>query len=109
MFRGAPLRFFDFMSRNRFNTILQSLAYTNKNPPAKEDYFWEVQKIINAWNKNMTDTSSASWWNSRLDKSMSKWMQRYMCPGFIFCPKKPWPFGNDYHTIVCGESGILVQ
>ena len=56
MFRGAPFRFFDFMSRNRFGIILQSLAYTNENPPAREDRFWEVQKMINVWNKNMDDT-----------------------------------------------------
>ncbi len=40
-------------------------------------------------------------------ESMSKWMQRYICPGFVFCPRKPWPFGNEYHTIACGDSGIL--
>ena len=54
----------------------------------------------------MTDTFSASW-ISCLDESISKWMQRYTCPGFVFCPRKPRPFGNEYHTIACGESGIL--
>lgn len=106
MFRGAPFRFFDFMSRNRFDIILQSLAYTNENPPTIQDRFWEIRKLISAWNKNMSDTFSASW-ISCLDESMSKWMQRYTCPGFVFCPRKPWPFGNEYHTIACGESGIL--
>ena len=31
----------------------------------------------------------------------------YICSGFVFCPRKPWPFGNEYHAIACGESGIL--
>jgi len=22
-------------------------------------------------------------------------------------PRKPWPFGNEYHTIACGESEII--
>ena len=94
------------MSSNRFDTILQSLAYINENPPAKEDRFWEVQKMINAWNKNMTDTFSTSW-ISCLDESMNKWIQRHTCPGFVFCRRKTWPFGNDHHAIACGESGIL--
>ncbi len=34
-------------------------------------------------------------------------MNRYTCPGWVFCPRKPHPFGNEYHTICCAESGIL--
>ncbi len=34
-------------------------------------------------------------------------MQKYSCPGFVFCPRKPCPFGNEYHTIAFGQSGIL--
>ena len=62
--------------------------------------------MINAWNKNITDTFSTSW-ISYLDESISKWMQRYTFHGFIFYPRKPWPFGNEYHAIACGESRIL--
>jgi hypothetical protein len=25
----------------------------------------------------------------------------------MFVPRKPWPFGNEYHTIACGVSKIL--
>ena len=28
-------------------------------------------------------------------------------PGWIFCPRKPHPFGNKYHSICCGLSGIM--
>ena len=38
MFQGAPFRFFDFMSRNRFYVICQALTYThNKDPPVRKD------------------------------------------------------------------------
>ena len=46
-------------------------------------------------------------WVSCLDESMSIWFNRYTCPGWIFCPQKPHPFGNEYHTIACGFSGIM--
>jgi len=46
-------------------------------------------------------------WALCLDESMSIWMNRYTCPGWVFCPRKPHPFGNEYHTICCAESGIL--
>ena len=27
----------------------------------------------------------------------------------MFVPRKPWPFGNEYHTLCCSLSGILWQ
>jgi len=62
--------------------------------------------LIEAWNDNMEEQFEPSW-ISCLDESMSKWINQYTCPGFVFCPRKPWPFGNEYHTIACGESIIL--
>ena len=38
---------------------------------------------------------------------MYTWMNKSTCPGFVFCPLKTHPEGNDYHTICCGESGII--
>ena len=46
-------------------------------------------------------------WISCLDESMSAWINKFACPGFVFCPRKPHPKGNEYHTICCGESGIV--
>jgi hypothetical protein len=46
-------------------------------------------------------------WVSCLDESMSIWFNKWTCPGWVFCPRKPHPFGNEWHTICCGESGIL--
>ena len=38
---------------------------------------------------------------------MSVWMNKFTCPGFVFCPRKPHLKGNEYHTICFGESGIM--
>ena len=46
-------------------------------------------------------------WALCLDESMSIWNNRWTCPGWVFCPRKPWPFGNEYHTACCGLSGIM--
>jgi hypothetical protein len=41
---------------------------------------------------------------------MSAWISRWTCPGWVFCPRKPHPFlGNEYHSICCGDSGIIYQ
>ena len=34
-------------------------------------------------------------------------MNKYTCPGWVFCHLKQHLFGNEYHTICCTESGIL--
>ena len=38
---------------------------------------------------------------------MSIWHRRWTCPGWIFCPRRPHPFGNEWHTACCELSGIL--
>lgn len=27
--------------------------------------------------------------------------------GWVYCLRKPHPFGNEYHTACCGESGTM--
>ena len=107
-FIGAPLRLGSFMSRKRLEAILKTLAITARQPPAFRDCFWEVQEIIEAWNANMTEQFTPSW-VSCLDESMSTWTNKYSCPGWMFIPRKPWPFDNEYHTVCCSLSGILWQ
>ena len=107
-FVGAPLRLGGFMSRKQFDTILKALAITSRSPPAFRDRFWEVREILKAWNANMTEQFTPSW-VSCLDKTMSTWTNKYSCPGWMFVPRKPWPFGNEYHTVCCSLSGILWQ
>eukprot|EP00957_Ditylum_brightwellii_P012607 952889-Ditylum_brightwellii.AAC.1 len=38
---------------------------------------------------------------------MSIWTNRWTCSGWIFCPRKPHPYGNEYHTMCDGQSGII--
>ena len=104
--RGAPFRLNDLMSKNRFKEIISNLTYTDQDPPPYKDLFWEVRQMISAWNANMKERFTAAWVVC-LDESMSIWTNRWSCPGWVFCPRKPHPIGNEYHTIACGKSGIL--
>ena len=57
--------------------------------------FWEDCAMITAWNSNMNQQFSPGYANC-LDESMSVWTNQFTCPGFMFIPCKPWPFGNEY-------------
>ena len=39
-----------------------------------------------------------------LMSQMSKWVNKYTCPGFMYVPHKPWKFGNEYHDASCADS-----
>ena len=108
MFAGAPMRLGIFMSQKRFDAILKAFLITSSDPPDFRDCFWEIHDILKAWNENMTEYFTPSW-VSCLDKSMSTWTNKYSCPGWMFMPCKPWPFGNEYHMECCSLSGILWQ
>jgi Transposase IS4 len=101
----APFRITE-MSRNRFDEILFCLRYTDDLPPTYRDPFFEIRKLVEAWNDNMAANFQPGG-ISCLDESMSTWANKYTCPGFMFVPRKPWPFGNEYHTIACGICEIL--
>ena len=105
-FDGAPFRLNEYMSRKRFEEILGAITYTASNPPAMLDRFWEVRGLIDAWNSNMEENFIPSWMNT-IDKSMSKWVNEYTCPGFMCVPCKPWKFGNEYHDARCTMSDII--
>ena len=51
--------------------------------------------MVDEWNKNMAQQFTPSW-VSCLDESMSPWTNKYRCPGWMFVPRKPHPFGNEY-------------
>ena len=107
-FVGAPMLLGHLMSRKRFEAILKALSYTSRQRPAFWDRFWEGRQMLDAWNTNMMEQFTPSWVNC-LDESMSTWTNKYSCPGWMFGPRKPWPFGNEYHTVCCSLSGILWQ
>ena len=103
---GAPWRLNDVISRNRFETILSALTLTSRDPPSYKDRFWEIRELQDEWNKNMEENFCPSW-ISVLDESMSKWLNEHTCPGFMCVSRKPWPLGNEWHTICCANSGVM--
>ena len=107
-FVGAPMRLGSYMSRKCFESILKVLSITSQERPAFTDCFWEFCETLKAWNNNMVEQFTPSWVRC-LDKSMSTWTNIYSCPGWMFVPRKPWPFGNEYHMVCCSISGILYQ
>ena len=104
--RKVPYDFNDYMSRRRFELILRHISYTTIEPPNYLDKFWQVRQIIEQWNTNIATVFSAGW-AVCLDESMSIWTNRWTCPGWVFCPRKPHPFGNEYHSICCGLCAIM--
>jgi hypothetical protein len=104
MYKGAPFRLGKYMSRNRFDEILSSLRYTNKEVDFPDGFF-HMRQLEEAWNKNMADEFSPSWINV-LDESMMEWFNKY-APGFMCVGRKPHPFGNERHTICCALTSIL--
>jgi hypothetical protein len=95
-----------YMSQRRFLAITVALRFTASTPPTFCDKFWEIRDLITSWNALMKDVFSAAW-AVCLDESMSIWHSRWTCPGWVFCPRKPHPFGNKYHTACCGLSGAM--
>ena len=71
-----------------------------------KDRFWEVCEMLEEWNKNMAMNFVPSWINC-INESMSKWLNEYTSPGFMFVPHKPWPFRNEYHDAGCADSNII--
>ena len=85
------------MSSNQFEAILYAMSFTKDEAPLYVDKFWCVQRLIDAWNENMNEKFQPGWITC-LDESMLT--NKFTCPGFMFVPQKPWPFGNEDHTIV---------
>ena len=105
-FHGAPLHLSIWMTRTRFEAILSALTFTDIASPTFVDKFWEVRQMVEAWGTNMKENFIPGYMNC-LDESMSMWMNKFTCPGFMFIPHKPWPFGNEYHTVCCCSLGIM--
>ncbi len=103
---GAPFRLNSLMTKNRFDEILHALTFTNIQAPDYKDRFHHIRQLVIAWNENIQQNFKPGWVTC-LDESMSTWTNKYTCPGFMFVPRKPWPFGNEYHSICCGVSGLM--
>ena len=106
IFEGALFHLACFMTWNRFKNILNNMKYTSTCRPSFRDCFWEVRYMLDCWNENMGKNFVPSWIHC-VDESMSKWVNEFTCPGFMFVPWKPWPFGNEYHDACCADSDII--
>ena len=62
--------------------------------------------MLQMWNNNMGTKFLPSWINC-IDESMSKWINEYMCPCFMFVPRKPSKFSNEYHDAGCPDRDII--
>jgi hypothetical protein len=101
-FKGAPFRLNVYMSKTRFTDITGAIRYMDKTEPLLfVDMFHEVRQMIEAFNEHYEREYSPAW-ISCLDELMNSWLNKF-CPGFMVCPRKPWPFGNKYHSIADGD------
>ena len=65
-----------------------------------------VEHMIESFNDNYKGEYVPSWLNC-LDELMNSFLDKF-CPGFMCVPRKPHPFGNEYHSIADGatEKGL---
>ena len=108
MYDGAPFRLGNVMSLYRYKEITMAIRFTDKAAPTLErdgyvDRFHEVRNMLDVFNEYYASNYHPSWLNV-LDESMSSWLSKF-CPGFMCVPRKPHPFGNEYHSIADGDDG----
>ena len=53
-FKGAHCRLHSVVTFSRVGAITKSLSFTDHSPPLYSDKFWEVRKMILAWNWHMS-------------------------------------------------------
>ena len=82
------------------------MSYTNFPIPEFNDPFFQQRKMQEGYNKKMAAHFDPSW-VSDLGESIQKEINRYTCPGWMFVPRKPHPFGNQYHTVTCAKSKVI--
>jgi len=93
-----------YMSGRRFLKILSSLRVWSTEDA--RDPFYTVREMHAAWNENMAKCFKPGWLNCG-DELMVYWINRWTCPGWMYVPRKPWPYGNEFHAVACSETGII--
>jgi hypothetical protein len=71
------------------------------------DCFHKVRQLIDAFNEHYA-TEYSPLWLSCIDESMNIWLNKF-CPAFMSHPRKPHPFGNEYHLIANGDKGRFIM
>mmetsp|Transcript_31656 Transcript_31656/g.67062 ORF Transcript_31656/g.67062 Transcript_31656/m.67062 type:complete len:180 (+) Transcript_31656:812-1351(+) len=102
-FKGAPNQMTKYISGNKYDAIDTAMRFTGEEALDFEDEFHEVRKMLLLFNSHYEQNCVPSWL-SCLNKSMNLWLDKY-CPGFMYVPRKPHPFGNEYHSICDGDQG----
>ena len=105
-FDTVPYPFNDILPQTRFGDILKSLNITDEKPPEYKDPFWYLGQLIDVCYHKM-ETCFSPRYISCLYESTGKWFNKYIFPGSMFVPRKPWLFGNEWHTISCSDSDVL--
>ena len=97
---GVPVHLNPLMSGKRFFRINSVLSFSlpSDSASATVNRFREQTPMEDAWNTNMEQKYSPAELNV-LDESVMFWLTRATCPGWMFLPRKPWPFGGEWHTI----------
>ena len=90
-----------YMALRQFIPITSDMRFTNKHFPSFLDRFHDVQQMINNFNAHYLENYTPSWIGC-LDESMNYFMEK-LCPGFMSVPHKPYPLGNEYHSITDGD------
>ena len=91
----------------RFDSILKIIDYIIWPAPDYLNHFHEVREMIETCNDENMQNNLKPGHIVCLDKSMSTWTNMHTCPRFMFILQKPWAFGNEYHTVCCGNTGIM--
>ena len=104
MAKSAPFRLNHIMSRNRFDSILSALSFTNREVPY-EDGFLQMRQLGEAWNQNKAQQFIPSWINV-LDESMMEWFKKWYLV-FMCASRKPHPFFNEPNVICCPLISIM--
>ena len=101
MWQGSPFRLGHYMTGYCFDQITSALRFTIIEYPIWRYRVHQVMDLIKYFNDHMKIIFIPGW-ISCLDESMSLWTIQWTCPGWIFCPRKPQPYVNEYHSI-CDE------
>ena len=107
MYESAPLRLNTHTSRTRFEGIIYSLRYKDRNYVKYNDGFFNMHLMGEAQNRNTAEEFNPSWINL-LGKSMIEWFNKY-ATRFMCIGRKTHPLGNERHTIFCGLTSIFEE
>jgi hypothetical protein len=105
MLAEAPYRLNGFMSGRRFKAISSSLTFGDGSHVGGSNKF--AQEIVK--DKYRNDNMEGSYCLGGTvtpDETMKRWLHRQTCPGWTCCPRKPWKFGRERHT-VAGSNFVI--